>query len=243
MKWRIWSLPALMGVLLSAIYFLPESKEMAPSAIRMQLPDEMAGWIFQHKAATEEEIKILAADTQFAKAVCLKARAGEYDPASGDRVPDRIDLSVVFSGHDLNNSIHRPERCMPAQGHALGLSSKAILKLPNGHQLPVRRLLSVQSMPTNEERTEYASFQSVTYYFFVGQQMITEDHFARTVCDMKDRLLFGMDQQWAYVSASMWYGKVPWIEKNLTIEEADQKLQQFLIGLSTEQIDWKQIEK
>lgn len=58
---------------------------------------------------------------------------------------------------------------------------------------------------------------------------------------MKDRLLLGVDQRWAYVSASMWYGKVPWIEDKIPVEEADAKLVQFLSELGQEQIDWSMI--
>ena len=29
---------------------------------------------------------------------------------------DQVLVSIVLSGHDLDNSIHRPERCLPAQG-------------------------------------------------------------------------------------------------------------------------------
>ena len=64
---------------------------------------------------------------------------------------------------------------------------------------------------------------------------------ARTLWDMKDRLILGMDQRWAYVSASMLYGKVPWIDQQVPIEEADKKLREFLKELSEEQIDWNMI--
>lgn len=238
---RVWILPVLMACLIAAIELLPQRGAMAPSAIQMQLPFSIDAWDLDEKPPSPEEIDILAADTEFSKAICFKARPGEYDLASGQRIPDRIDLSIVLSGHDLNNSIHRPERCMPAQGHVLGGSEHRLLELPNGHTLPTRRLLSVQSIPTNAERTEFASFNSVTYYFFVGHQAITQDHFARTFIDMKDRLFYGIDQRWAYVSVSMWYGKVPWIEKEISLEEADQKLQDFLKELAIEQIDWQQM--
>lgn len=241
MKHRLWILPALIGLLLSCVHLLPESGKMAPSAISMSLPDVQGDWILRHRPPSREEIELLADDTEFAKAICLQPRPGEYQFESGLQVPDRVDLSVVLSGHDLNNSIHRPERCMPSQGHVIGSSSTVNIELPNGRKLPTRRLLSVQSVPINEERTQYQSFQSLTYYFFVGHRSLTEDHLQRTFIDIKDRLLFGMDQRWAYVSVSMWYGKVPWIEPEVTIEEADQKLQEFLSELSMTQIDWDQI--
>jgi hypothetical protein len=207
----------------------------------MDIPSSAGNWTMRTIPASELELKILAADTRFSKAVCLRPREGEVDLASGLPIPDRIDLSVVLSGHDLNNSIHRPERCMPSQGHVIGSSSNVSFDLPNGRSLTVRRLLSVQSIPTNEERTEFASFNCVTYYFFVGHDSITQDHVKRTLVDMKDRLMRGMDQRWAYVSASMWYGKVPWIEEEVSIGEADAKLRQFITEFGMEQIDWNTI--
>ena len=130
---------------------------------------------------------------------------------------------------------------MPSQGHLISNTSDVDFDLSNGRKLSARRLLSVQSIPTNAERTEFAKFDCVTYYFFVGHNTITQDHLERTLLDMKDRLLLGMDQHWAYVSVSMWYGKVPWIEENVTIEEADAKLQKFLSEFAEKQIDWAMI--
>jgi hypothetical protein len=241
MKIPVLILPVVTGALLSSIYLLPQAGEMAVSAIHLELPQETAGWVLQSKPASEEEIKALASDTEFAKATCLRSRYSEYDSQSGKPIPDRIDLSVVLSGSDLNNSIHRPERCMPAQGHVINSSSTVILDLPNGHKLPLRRLLSVQSLPTNEERTEYVRYSCVTYYFFVGNDTITPDHLERAMIDMKDRLIHGMDQRWAYVSASMWYGELPWIKSAVSIQEADVKLSQFINDFAMDQINWSQI--
>lgn len=243
MKAPVFILPLAVVLMLSGIHLLPEAGEMEPSAIRMDLPFQIGDWVFRPQSPTEDEIRLLAEDTEFSKAICVSPRPGEFHLESGSMVPDRIDLSMVLSGHDLNNSIHRPERCMPAQGHVIGSSSDVVIRMPNGRQMKAKRLLSVQSIPLNPEHTEYARYQSVTYYFFVGRQSITQDHLHRTLIDIKDRLLFGLDQRWVYVSASMWYGKVPWIEKELPIEEADRKLQKFLTRLAMEQIDWNKIEK
>lgn len=241
MKIPLILLPVLLGGMLATIHLLPAAGEMAESAVNMTLPVKAGSWTLRSMPVSAEELAILADDTSFSKATCLRPRDGEVDLASGMAVPDRIDLSVVLSGHDLNNSIHRPERCMPSQGHVIGSSSNAKIELPNGRKITVRRLLSVQSVPTNEARTEFVSFNCVTYYFFVGHSTITQDHLKRTLVDMKDRLLHGMDQRWAYVSASMWYGKVPWIDSNVSIEEADTKLHKFLAEFGDEQIDWSMI--
>jgi hypothetical protein len=240
MKIPLMILPVLLGGMLSSVHLLPEAGEMAESAVNMDLPSSAGTWTMRSIPASELELKILP-DTRFSKAVCLSPREGEVDLASGLAVPDRIDLSVVLSGHDLNNSIHRPERCMPAQGHAIQNSSNVSFSLPNGREFTVRRLLSVQSIPTNEERTEYVSYNCVTYYFFVGHDSITQDHLERTLMDMKARLMHGMDQRWAYVSASMWYGKVPWIENEVSIGEADAKLRQFITEVGMKQIDWNMV--
>lgn len=234
-------LPVLLAALLSTIHLLPEAGEMATSAVSLELPKVSGTWQMRNIPPSADELSALAKDTSFAKAICLSPRPGEYDLGTGDSIPDRIDLSIVLSGHDLNNSIHRPERCMPAQGHNITETEDFKLAMPNGRELEVRRLLSVQSMPTNQERTKYVSYNCITYYFFVGHKSITQDHLERTLLDMKDRLVYGMDQRWAYVSASMWYGKMPWIEEELTKEEADAKLRAFIIKLTDKQIDWNMI--
>ncbi len=240
-----WALPLLAGTMLTSIHLLPKAGEMQKSAINMDLPITAGDWLLRPQPPSDVEVETLAPDTRFSKAICLSARDGELDLATGlaapDSNPDRLDLSVVLSGHDLNNSIHRPERCMPSQGHSITSSSDVMLKLGNGHSLPIKRLLSIQSIPLNKEHTEYAKLDCVTYYFFVGNNRVTRDHLKRTLYDMKDRLMLGMDQHWAYVSVSLWYGKLPWKEKEVTIGEADSRVQEFLTTFGEEQIDWGMI--
>jgi hypothetical protein len=225
------------------VYLLPKTGSMIPSAISMKLPTSIGDWALRHIPASKEEIETLAPDTEFSKAICLTARPGEFDLITGYPIPDRLDLSIVLSGHDLNNSIHRPERCMPSQGHIINNTTDVLVPLKNGRKLTVRRLLSVQSIPTNEEHTEYINLNCVTYYFFVGSKGITHDHLSRTLLDMKDRLLYGLDQRWAYVSISTWYGDLPKIQKKIHLEEADFKLQAFLSEFGEVQIDWEKVRK
>lgn len=241
MKFRLIVLPVLLAGLLASVHLLPEAGEMADSAVEMKLPEAIGPWKLRHQPASQVEIATLAPDTLFSKAVCLRDREGEYEISTGIAIPDRLDLSVVLSGHDLNNSIHRPERCMPSQGHEITESKDMDLALSDGKALAVKRLLSIQSIPVNEKRTEFSKLQCVTYYFFVGHNNITQSHFQRTLLDMKDRLVVGMDQRWAYVSVSMWYGKVPWIREEVAVEEADRKLKDFLIEFGNQQINWEMI--
>jgi hypothetical protein len=241
MKFHSWYLPIGLVIVLTPIYLLPESESMIPSAINMKLPATVVDWQLQHLPASSEEIETLAPDTEFSKAICYKPRVGESDFISGRTLVDRLDLSVVLSGHDLNNSIHRPERCMPSQGHTINHTSDLEIAISKKHKIKSRRLLSTQTIPLNAERTEFHNFDCVTYYFFVGNKHITHDHYARTFLDMKDRLLLGLDQRWAYVSVSMWYGDLPWMQKKIHLEEADSKIQKFISELAKVQIDWEML--
>lgn len=238
MKWKPLILPVVMGGILAGIYFLPQSGGVAQSAVKMELPRGEGGWNFQTIPPSQKELEALAKDTEFSKAVCLKARPGELT-TEGYSVPDRIDLSIVLSGYDLNNSIHRPERCMPAQGHQILSSSDRQVTLADGKEIMIKRLISTQVLQLKDGGD--VQFDCVTYYFFIGHDQITANHLDRTFIDMKDRLLFGMDQRWAYVSMSTWFGKVPWIETTISEQEADEKLTSFLEGFAKNQISWEQL--
>lgn len=242
MNHKPWLLPLFLAGALSSVYLLPKVGAVAQSAVNMTLPDASGDWSFEKHYATEAELGTLAPDTEFSKATCLSARPGEMN-RYGNPVPDIVQLSIVLSGADINNSIHRPERCMPAQGHNITSSSERTLKLPNGRQFAARRLVSIQSVrnQANKEREEYVKYKCLTYYFFVGHDRVTDGHWVRTFLDIKDRMVRGMDQRWAYTSVSMWYGEVPYITKEVSEAEADAKLQAFLTDFSEKQINWNQI--
>lgn len=241
MKIRPLILPVFAALTLGAVYFLPTAGDVAQSAVAMDLPSTFGEWELRIIPASKVEIDTLAKDTEFSKAECYRAREFEYFE-DGRRVPDILNLSIVLSGTDINNSIHRPERCMPAQGHRITSSTDRVLKSEEGREITVKRLLSVQRITTNDDSPKKLNLNCLTYYFFVGHNRITNDHLGRTFLDIKDRLIHGRDQRWAYVSASMWYGDIPWIkDKPVTEEEAEQKLSQFVAQFSDQQIDWDQI--
>lgn len=240
MKTIAWFLPLVMSVSLGSVYFLPVAGKTAQSAVIMQLPEAFEDWTFRTIPPSMEESSTLERDTEFSKAICLRPREGEYN-IDGIPVPDRLDISVVLSGNDLNNSIHRPERCMPAQGHSILASSAVRLKSPEGREFNVRRLRSKQTIKSAKLGDAAHEFNCITYYFFVGHDRITNDHLQRTLIDMKDRLVRGMDQRWAYVSVSMWFGKIPWIEKEVSEAEADEKIRAFVSEFASSQIDWSQV--
>lgn len=239
-KWIYLALPVIIATVHAGIYMLPKAGAPAASAVRMELPEKIGDWFLRNIPATKDEVATLAKDTEFAKAVCLAPRPGEYD-LEGRRLADRIDLSIVLSGHDLTSSIHRPERCMPAQGHDITSSSTVAIQLQSGRKFNVRRLLSRQSLPLNKEHTQTLELQAVTYYFFIGHNHITHDHTLRTLLDMRDRVIFGTDQRWAYISVTSWYGKIPWLPDAVSEREAETKIRQLLTKLAENSIDWSKI--
>ncbi len=238
MKLKPLLLPVILLGGLGSIYLLPQAGKVAGTAIRMELPSYEAGWRFEKIQPTEAEVKTLAKDTEFSKAICITPRPGEYT-MEGLIIPDRIDLSIVLSGYDLNNSIHRPERCMPAQGHDILSGSDVTIVTEGGRTFTARRLLSTQ----RSELAKQQKMQCITYYFFVGHNRIEHDHIRRTLTDMKDRLLLGMDQRWAYASVSMWFGRMPWNpDVEITEEEVDRKMARFLSEFADKQINWQQVQ-
>lgn len=231
-------LPAILAVGLGSVYFLPSEGKIGESAIKMELPREDGEWMFRKTLPSKDELQALAEDTEFSKAICYRARPGEYTK-EGYANADVIDLSVVLSGYDINNSIHRPERCMPAQGHTILSGSDLDIPLSNDRHLTVRRLLSTRKVTIGDQSKD---FHCITYYFFVGHDRLAHSHLERTFLDMKDRLIRGMDQRWAYASFSINFGRMPWYEDvEITEKEADQKVTAFVKAFADRQIDWSKI--
>ena len=236
-------LAALLAGTFSAIFFLPDFKEK-PSAMSLEIPTFLGSWQTESYPPSEKELKILAKDTRFSKAHCALRRTEEFSFLTGVSPIDFADLSIVLSGYDLANSIHRPERCMPAQGHHSLRSSTATLDLDTGVQLPVTRILSKQDLAiAGEGERQHITRACVTYYFFVGQHRVTRSHTQRTLIDIKDRVFKGEAQSWAYVSITM-----PYAEQSddldgalLNLDQADKKIRQLLTELADENIDWSAV--
>jgi len=236
----------LLGVLvagLSAVFLLPAFKT-TDSALALTIPKQMGAWTFEKGAPSQEERDTLAKDTKFARAACARSRSGRT--SYFDTGPkDHAQFSIVMSGIDLANSIHRPERCMPAQGHEIYGSATTMIKVPGDKdkQVPARRLLSVQKIPTDKSGKNVVRMEAVTYYFFVGSEQITENHTKRTLIDIKDRLLKGEAQRWGYISVTMWFNGEHG-ERNpdlLELPAADRVVQELLGELAGKNIAWSQV--
>ena len=191
---RLYILAAFLLIGFSMIWLLPKSEEMKPSRLARNLPMQFESMRGKSTSVTGEELKILAKDTEFER-----ARYVNLDHPSRPA----IEVSVVFSGKDLNNSIHRPERCLKAQGWNFELERKILVKgaMPDGSDMPFREI--VCSKPVKLEDGREITVKRVQYYTFFGHSVVVEGHYGRTMQDMKDRLFKGYDQQWAYATFSL----------------------------------------
>jgi hypothetical protein len=131
---------------------------------------------------------------------------------------------------------------MPAQGHEIFQSEKLTVAVKNDRQVPVRRLLSIQTLK-DEKGNVVSKNNAVTYYFFVGHERITENHTRRTLFDIKDRLVNGEAQGWAYISVTMVFGnaKAGLSGELPDFETADLAVRNLLGELAAKNIAWEQI--
>jgi EpsI family protein len=162
----------------------------------MQLPEFLGSWYGQDAAVTAAEKEVLGPGTEFARKI--------YTDGNGDQ----LYVSIVLSGPDMMTSIHRPERCLPAQGWSL-LDSRAVpirMPKPESGVLDVTRLHDLQyarnqARDTIKDRNgQPIPIYNLNYYWFIGSRETCASHYARLYVDMRDRILHGYNQRWAYVT-------------------------------------------
>jgi EpsI family protein len=185
---RLLVVELVLLVGLGAVFALPKGSQVSPAGIALKLPIWVGGWIGEDAPVTQRELEVLAKDTQFARKV--------YTSPAGDK----IFVSIVLSGDDMTTSIHRPERCLPAQGWNLQTTSSRKIPLGNSSLLATTRLSNVRMIETKDNQR--FALQNLTYYWFVGYDAITPSHFHRTMIDLRERMLRGYNQHWAYVTVA-----------------------------------------
>lgn len=210
MKKKLYPLlPVLvLAALLLPVLLLPKQTKPEESAISPDLPlgRSLPGWVGEKRQEDEAERSILAPDTRFSKA-CY----AQLNPLSGKLYGPPVTVSIVYSGNDMNSSIHRPERCLPAQGHQNLHGETCEVPLEDGRKLRFMRLVSYISLGEGKG----GRVQHINYYVFVGRNCITDSHMRRTLQDMWDRVMRGMVQRWAYLQVgSYWGGETSFSEKD-----------------------------
>ena len=187
---RLLLLQVILVLGLGSVFLLPRKAHSQPAGVTMDLPDFIGSWFGTPQKVSQGELDELAADTTFARRI--------YSNGLGDHIL----ASIVLAGEDPDNSMHRPERCLPAQGWTV-MDSKVITikapNLPNG-QLKVTRLHSQQKFP--DAKGNVRTVYNLNYYWFIGYTEVTPSAIRRAVLDIRDRVVKGYDQRWAYVTVA-----------------------------------------
>jgi EpsI family protein len=202
-----------------AVFLLPKAPKSAPAGIAMTLPDVVGSWIGDDAEVTAREKEILAKDTQFARKI--------YTGPAGDQ----IFVSIVLSGDDMTNSIHRPERCLPAQGWTIQSSERRAIPLRQGKTLALTKLRTLR-MVEQPNKTS-APLYDLNYYWFIGSREMTPSHLTRTQIDLRDRILHGSNQRWAYVTVTSIVSE-HWKNPQRTEAETSDMIEKFLRDLAPE---------
>lgn len=216
-------LPCVLLLVLGMIYVLPRRGAVAQASVTMRLPMLVDEWQGVRRPPSEEEVRTLDAETEFEKADYFRTKRSPTGILAERQ--DVINTSIVLSGVDLNNSIHRPERCLPGQGHFGILGADDSITLHDGRTIRVRKLVTKQIVRLNSGKE--VVLDALIYYFFVGHHQITHSHTQRTLLDMGDRLFGGFDQRWAYVTVSTRFGDVVELGLETTQAEAEVYLKDF----------------
>jgi hypothetical protein len=249
---RFYHTPLFLALGLGLVFLLPHRGTMAETSLsKTQInietnepPISWGEWSGQKSIPSKKEKEILANDTNFIKGDYTCDNLPLIEDAKGQlfRVP--LNLSIVISGHDINNSIHRPERCLVAQGHNSLASLPDSITTPDGRKVNVQRITTNFPIAPAKEGDIPFPIGFVSYYFFVGHRHITHSHWERILIDMKDRLLRGTDQQWSFVMVSMPYNLGSTAEETESKKQAvDKKIRQFLAELTDRIVQWDEIKQ
>lgn len=214
---RLLQVQAVLLAGFGSVFLLPHSNKTSPAGIAMTLPNVVGVWIGDDAAVTRKELDTLAKDTQFARKI--------YTGPEGDQIL----VSIVLSGDDMTNSIHRPERCLPAQGWQMRSSSNRIIQIPGGKSLGVTRLQNARTLQTRDKRR--LTVTNLDYYWFIGYKDMTASHLTRTEIDLRDRIMYGYSQRWAYVTVAANVTKGIWRPER-TEEQTAAMLDEFIQQLA-----------
>jgi EpsI family protein len=185
---RLAILLAVMLGGLSSVAVLPQRKGFMPVGIDLHLPESVGGWWGRDIEITEREKQALGGDTEFARK--------EYTSFQGDRIL----ASVVLAGEDMMTSIHRPERCLTAQGWQHNPGGARTIDVPGHGKLVVTRLKNHRADRRRDGTP--ITIENVCYYWFAGNRNVTPSHVERVWFDTRDRLSGGYVQRWAMMMIS-----------------------------------------
>lgn len=187
---RFFVLQLILLFGLGAVHFLPSRPSAQPTGVNLELPELVGEWYGVDQAVTKMELVELGPETTFARKLYTNGRG------------DQVFVSIVLAGHDMNTSIHQPERCLPAQGWTVEDTRKLALPLDSSSKTRLRltRLRNMRNV--KEEGGNPVKLYNLNYYWFVGFTDICPSHIERNFRDIRDRLQKGYSQRWAYITVA-----------------------------------------
>jgi hypothetical protein len=191
---------------------------MSESGVIMQLPQMLQAMPGKPVDISPSEKAILPGDTEMVKML--------YQGS----VVDNVSVQIVLAGGE-KRSIHRPEICLPAQGWRLEGGHVKTVRLSNGHDLQVMRLLATRPITLNNGAE--AVLENVFYYWFVGSHATTPYHLQRILMTNLDMVFHNINHRWAYVvvSAPVLKGLMP---DGRDLEQTDEMLSRSVSELAPE---------
>ena len=197
-------------------WLTPAPKMGGESGVVMDnLPTQIGNLYAFSEPVSEAEHLILPPDTTY-----TRKTYGEPDAPRNDRIL----CSIILSGKE-KRSIHRPERCLPAQGFRIDSSHTESLTLASGHPLQVTALQLEHPMTLADGRP--FTMRSYFLYWFVGKGITTPYQTERILMTNWDLLFHRVNQRWAYVIVSANITQ-DWRPDGLGQEETLEMLKEFI---------------
>jgi hypothetical protein len=202
-------------VTLLVCWLAPAPKTGGEAGVVMGLPYQVGPLDAFSENVSPAELYILPKDTTFAR---------KTYGVPGSQRNDRILCSIILSGSE-KRSIHRPERCLPAQGWRIDGSQTVTVPLDSGLPLEVTALLLERPVTLEDGRP--FTLRSYYLYWFVGKGITTPYQFERILMTNWDLLFHRVNQRWAYVIVSANISK-DWRPDGLDADQTLEMLKQFI---------------
>jgi EpsI family protein len=187
---RLLIVQLILALGMGVVFLVPQKSGTGPAGIALTLPKDLGMWTGSEATVSQAELSGLAPDTGFARRLYT------------DPFGDQIYVSIVLSGADMVTSIHRPERCLPAQGWTVERSNIVQIPMRKGAPLAVTELSNIQGARLKDQAGTPVTVRQLDYYWFIGSRDVTPSTLERTYIDIKDRILHGENQRWAYVTVA-----------------------------------------
>src|SRR5688572_8230954 len=137
---------------MGSVFVLPQQLGYQPVGAELDLPEFLGEWWGKEGDILEKERDVLGHDTDFARKIYASGAA------------DTILASVVLAGQDMMTGIHRPERCLTAQGWQVGSQSKRVMQVPGVGTLEATRLQNLKYI--RGPNGESVPVNNLCYYWF-----------------------------------------------------------------------------